>query len=53
MKFIGDSFIGKNIIKLDFSNNAVNPFGAIAISSYLKQAISLKTFLINNAGLGP
>jgi len=46
------SLIGKNIISLDLSNNAVNPFGAKAISTFLKQSASLRTFLISNCGLG-
>lgn len=50
--FLGNGLIGKNIIELDISDNAVNPFGAIALSPFLSQANSLKTFLINNAGLG-
>lgn len=40
-------------MEIDISNNALNPFGAKAISPYLKQASTLKTFLINNCGLGP
>ncbi|EAS05158.1 Ran GTPase-activating protein (macronuclear) [Tetrahymena thermophila SB210] len=50
--FLGNGLIGKNIIELDISDNAVNPFGAIALSPFLEQATSLKVFLINNAGLG-
>lgn len=44
--------IGKNIVELDISDNAVNPFGAIALSPFLEQAKDLRVFLINNAGLG-
>lgn len=51
--FMGDSLIGKNVIEIDLSDNAVNPFGAIAFSRYLSQATSLKKFYINNCGLGP
>jgi Ran GTPase-activating protein 1 len=39
-------------MSIDFSNNAVNPFGAEAIKPFLKQASFLKVFLINNCGLG-
>lgn len=35
------------------SNNAVNPFGAEALSIYLTQATSLQKLIINNCGLGP
>ncbi|KRX04355.1 hypothetical protein PPERSA_03595 [Pseudocohnilembus persalinus] len=53
LQYIGDSLIGKNIIELDLSDNAVNPFGAKALQNYLSQAKSLKKFYINNCGLGP
>jgi len=33
--FLANGLIGKNIIELDISDNAVNPFGAIALSSFL------------------
>ena len=45
--------IGKNLIKLDISNNAVNPFGAKALLHFLEQANSLEVLLIYNCGLGP
>lgn len=34
--FLGNGLIGKNIIELDISDNAVNPFGAIALSPFLE-----------------
>lgn len=34
--FIANALIGKNLLALDISNNAVNPFGALALSVYLK-----------------
>ena len=44
--------IGKQIQKLDISNNALGPSGALALSDFLLQAGNLKVLLINNCGLG-
>jgi len=44
--------LNKQIVSLNISDNAVNPFGAIALSSFLESAHSLKIFSIDNAGLG-
>lgn len=52
VKFLADSLIGKQILKLDISNNALGPSGAIALSGFLLQATSLQVLLINNCGLG-
>lgn len=49
---MADSLIGKQIQKLDISNNALGPTGAIALSDFLLQASSLRVLLINNCGLG-
>jgi len=38
---IATGLIGKNLIRLDISHNAVNPFGAKALLKYLSQASSL------------
>ena len=40
------------MLRLDISNNAVNPFGAEALLTYLNQATSLQVLLIYNFGLG-
>ena len=53
VSFICDPFIGKNLVELDLSDNAINPYGAIRLSKYILEASSLKVFYINNAGLGP
>ena len=50
---IAVSLVGKNLLKLDISHNAVNPFGAKALLKYLSQATSLEVLLISNCGLGP
>lgn len=50
---IAHSLVGKNLMKLDISHNAVNPYGAKALLTYLSQAKSLEVFLISNCGLGP
>lgn len=52
IEYISKGLIGKNLIKLDISNNAVNPFGAKALLNYLEQAASLEVLLIYNCGLG-
>lgn len=44
--------VGKNLLKLDISNNAVNPYGAKALLHFLEQASSLQALLIYNCGLG-
>lgn len=36
LTFLGNSLIGHNILSLDLSNNAVNPFGAEALKPFLK-----------------
>ena len=53
IEFISKGLIAKNLIKLEISNNAVNPYGAKALLHYLEQAHSLKVLLIYNCGLGP
>jgi len=40
------------LLRLDISNNAVNPYGAESLLIYLKQAASLQVLLIYNCGLG-
>lgn len=50
---IAHSLVGKSLIKLDISHNAVNPYGAKALLTYLSQAKTLEVFLISNCGLGP
>lgn len=52
MRFLADSLIGIQIQKLDISNNALGPSGALALSNFLLQAQNLKVLLINNCGLG-
>lgn len=52
IEYISKGLIGKNLIKLDINNNAVNPFGAKALLHYLEQAHSLEVLLIYNCGLG-
>ena len=52
VKFLADSLISKQIQKLDISNNALGPSGALALSEFLVQATNLKVLLINNCGLG-
>lgn len=47
-----EAFLSKNLQKLDLSNNAIAPNGAIALKPYLEKANSLKILLINNCGLG-
>ena len=44
--------IGKNVTYLNISNNAVSVNGAKALVPFLSQALTLKTFLISNCGLG-
>ena len=51
--YLCDPFIGKQLVSLDLSDNAINPFGAIRVSKFLLNAKTLKILLINNAGLGP
>jgi Ran GTPase-activating protein 1 len=53
IEYIAKGLIGKNLIKLDISNNAVNPFGAKALLHFLEQGTSLEVLLIYNCGLGP
>lgn len=36
LSLLNKSMIGKQIVQIDFSDNAFNPFGAKAISEYLK-----------------
>lgn len=50
---ISIGLIGSKLLRLDISNNAVNPFGAMALLKYLEQAASLEVLLISNCGLGP
>lgn len=40
------------IVSIDLSNNAVNPFGAEALKPFLKQATQLQRLFLNNCGLG-
>jgi len=47
-----EAFLSKNLQKLDLSNNAIAPNGALALKPYLEKADSLKVLLINNCGLG-
>jgi Ran GTPase-activating protein 1 len=49
---ISKGLIGSGLLRLDISNNAVNPFGAEALLHYLKQASTLQVLLIYNCGLG-
>jgi len=49
---LSDALIGKQIQKLDISNNALGPSGALALSDFLLQAGNLRVLLINNCGLG-
>ena len=53
IEFIAKGLVGSQLIHLDISNNAVNPFGAESLLIYLKQAKTLQTLLIYNCGLGP
>ena len=53
IEYISKGLIGKNLLRLDISNNAVNPYGAKALLNYLEQAKSLEVLLISNCGLGP
>eukprot|EP00041_Stephanoeca_diplocostata_P003651 m.36564 g.36564 ORF g.36564 m.36564 type:complete len:806 (+) comp14507_c1_seq1:125-2542(+) len=43
----------KHLTVLDFSDNAVNPQGAIEISPLLSQCITLRELYLNNTGVGP
>lgn len=52
IEFISCGLIGSSLLRLDISNNAVNPFGAEALLKYLSQASSLQVLLIYNCGLG-
>jgi Ran GTPase-activating protein 1 len=52
IEYISKGLIGKNLLKLDISNNAVNPYGAQALLHFLEQASSLEVLLIYNCGLG-
>ncbi|CAD8057804.1 unnamed protein product [Paramecium primaurelia] len=52
LQILGNSLIGLNILSLDLSNNAVNPFGAEALKPFLKQAHQLQKLFLNNCGLG-
>lgn len=52
VKFLSDALIGKRIQRLDISNNALGPSGALALSDFLLQASDLRVLLINNCGLG-
>jgi Ran GTPase-activating protein 1 len=45
--------VGSQLLRLDISNNAVNPFGAESLLIYLQQASTLQVLLIYNCGLGP
>ena len=49
---ISEGLMGKKLLKLDISHNAVNPVGAKALLKYLSQATTLEVFLISNCGLG-
>ena len=53
IEFLATAFVAKPLRAIDFSNNAVNPFGATAFSIYLNQAATLRVLHINNCGLGP
>ena len=53
IEFIATGLVGSNLLRLDISNNAVNPFGAASLLLYLQQAASLQVLLIYNCGLGP
>ena len=53
IEFIAQGLVGSNLLRLDISNNAVNPYGAESLLIYLKQAASLQVLLIYNCGLGP
>lgn len=50
---IATGLVGKNLLRLDISHNAVNPFGAKALLKFLLQAKSLEVLFISNCGLGP
>jgi Ran GTPase-activating protein 1 len=52
IEFISSGLVGSGLLRLDISNNAVNPFGAEALLIYLKHAASLQVLLIYNCGLG-
>lgn len=52
IEYISIGLVGSGLLRLDISNNAVNPFGAKALLTYLKQASSLQVLLIYNCGLG-
>ena len=50
---ITGALIGKTkFVALDISNNAVSVNGAQALTNFLENSPNLKTFLINNCGLG-
>ncbi|KAM3147222.1 hypothetical protein pb186bvf_000938 [Paramecium bursaria] len=51
-QYLGTGLIGLNIISIDLSNNAVNPYGADALKPFLKQAHTLQKLYLNNCGLG-
>jgi Ran GTPase-activating protein 1 len=53
IEHISNGLVGSRLLRLDISNNAVNPYGAEALLIFLSQAHSLQTMLINNCGLGP
>jgi Ran GTPase-activating protein 1 len=53
IEFIATGLVGIRLVKLDISNNAVNPFGAEALLIFLKQASALEVLYIYNCGLGP
>ena len=53
IEFVSRGLVGSGLLRLDISNNAVNPFGAQSLLIYLEQAKSLETLLIYNCGLGP
>jgi Ran GTPase-activating protein 1 len=52
IEFISKGLLGSGLLRLDISNNAVNPYGAEALLIYLSQATSLQVLLIYNCGLG-
>jgi len=52
IEYISLGLVGSNLLRLDISNNAVNPYGAESLLIYLKQATSLQVLLIYNCGLG-
>lgn len=52
IEHISTGLLGSGLLRLDISNNAVNPFGAEALLIYLRQATSLQVLLIYNCGLG-